>query len=499
MTVLQPHHNKTSILKLCMTVYLLAASFNSYSQDTFDNSNLDAFNVTVKFDEIGSYVFPALYEDPNGLYLPVDALFNLLKIVNTPSSDGQVVKGYVETPDNAFEINLPERFVTFKGEKTKIDKGEATMDMGSVYLRSSVYERAFGFKISFNFRALLATFTSGFELPVIKLKKQEQAREKLNSKGESVAYDTILKRDYHWFKGGMFDWSVASSQAKGYTNETRVELGGGSEILGGETNIFLNASNVYGMKREQQQYSWRWANNDASLVRQIQLGRVNSRSIASLLSPVDGFVVSNTPTTVRKALGNYVISNYTSPDWYVELYVNNILTGYTKADASGFYSFAMPIVFGTSNITLRFYGPGGEMRSEEKTFNMPYNMMPKGEFEYRITGGELMDSLNSRYGRAEFSYGLFRTFTAGAGMEYLSSISTGPEIPFANFTFQPFSSMLITGEYAYNVRAKGTMNLTLPLHSTLELNYAKYTPGQKAIIYNYLEERSGSLSIPYRF
>ncbi|MDP4278056.1 MAG: OmpA family protein, partial [Bacteroidota bacterium] len=46
---------------------------------------------------------------------------------------------------------------------------------------------------------------------------------------------------------------------------------------------------------------------------------------------------------------------------------------------------------------------------------------------------------------------------------------------------------------------KGTMNLTLPLHSTLELNYAKYTPGQKAIIYNYLEERSGSLSIPYRF
>ena len=341
MTVLLPHHNNTSILTLCMTVYLLAVSFNSYSQGTYDNSNLDAFNVTIKFDEIGSYIFPALYEDPDGLYLPVDALFNLLKVVNAPSSDGQVVKGYFETPVNAFEINLPQKFITFKGKTVKIEPGEATMDMGSVYLKTAVYERAFGFKISFNFRALFSNFTSDFELPVIKLKKQEQARARLRSKEEGIVYDTIVKRDYHWLKGGMLDWSVASSQAKGYTNETRMELGGGAELLGGETNVFLNASNVYGMKREQQQYSWRWANNNACLVKQIQLGRVNSRSIASVLAPVDGFVISNTPTTVRKALGNYVISDHTDPDWFIELYVNNVLIGYTKADASGFYSFTM--------------------------------------------------------------------------------------------------------------------------------------------------------------
>jgi hypothetical protein len=487
---------------------LLIVSFcvKGYGQEEFDSSTLDAFNVTIKIDDVGSYIFPAFYVDPDGLYIPVESLFNLLKIVNKSSEEGKVIKGFFETDANSFEINFSKRFITFKGKTVKIDSTEAVMDMGTLYLRSSAYEKAFGFKMSLNFRALTATFTSDIELPVVKLNKQEKAREKAGARGkDEVAFDTIYKRDYHWMKGGMIDWSVASSQAMEYESETRVELGGGAEILGGETNIFLNWSNVYGMNRQQQNYSWRWADNDAKVVKQIQLGRVNSRSVASLLSPIDGFTITNAPTTVRKALGSYVVSDYTDPDWVVELYVNNVLMGYTRSDASGFYTFTMPIVYGTTNVVLRFYGPGGEMRSEQKTFSMPYNMLPKGEFEYKITGGALMDSLDSKYGRVETNFGFTRWLSAGFGAEYLSSIGTdsasvsSPLIPFANFTFQPFSKLLITGEYAHNVRWKTTMNLTLPGRSVLELNYAKYTPGQQAIIYNYLEERMGSFSLPYRF
>lgn len=489
-----------------MILLLVSFSAKSYAQDEFDSSVLDAFNVTIKIDDVGSYIFPALYQDPDGLYIPVESLFSLLKIVNKTSEEGKVVKGFFETEANPYEINYPKRFITFKDKTVKIDSTEAVMDMGTLYLKASAYQKAFGFTMSLNFRALTASFKSEFELPVVKLNKQEKAREKAGAKsGEDVAFDKIYKRDYHWMRGGMIDWSVASSQAKDYVSETRVEFGGGAEVLGGEANIFLNWSNVYGMNRQQQNYSWRWADNDAKVVKQIQLGRVNSRSVASLLSPIDGFSLTNAPTTIRKALGSYVISDYTDPDWVIELYINNVLTAYTRSDASGFYTFTMPIVYGTSNIVLRFYGPGGEIRSEQKTFNMPYNMLPKGEFEYKITGGALMDSLNSKYGRVETNFGIARWLSAGIGAEYLSSISvidttgfSSPVIPFANMTFQPFSKLLITGEYAHNVRWKTTMNMTLPGRSVLELNYARYTPGQKAIIYNYLEERMGSLSLPYK-
>ena len=497
MTYLSPHI-KTIVFKLGLTICLFFAGLPLSGQNAADNPNLESFNVTINFYDVGSYIFPAFYEDPDVLYLPAADLMNLLKIVTKITSEGQVVKGFVETEDVPYEINLPKRFITFKDSTIKLGEGDAMMDMGTLYLRTGVLEKAFGFTVDFNFRSLTALFKSKFELPVVKLKKREKEREKLQGSENDLKFDTIIPRNYQWIRGGMVDWSVASSQSPGYSSEIRMELGLGAEIFGGETNLLLNWSNDYGMNREQQQYSWRWADNDAKVVKQVQLGRVSSRSIASLLSPVDGFVISNTPTSVRKALGNYRIQDHTEPDWVVELYVNNILISYTRADASGFYTFTIPIMYGTSNMVLRFYGPGGEVRSEEKRFNMPYNMLPSREFEYKISGGALLDSMNSKFGKVEVNYGLSRWLTAGAGVEYLTSIIDNPEIPFVNFTFQPFSSLLITGEYAYKVRTKGTMNLTLFGKSTLEFLYASYTPGQKAIIYNYLKEKSGSLSVPYK-
>lgn len=497
MTELSPHI-KTYVFKLGLTVCLMFSWLSLSSQNAADNPNLESFNVTINFVEVGSYIFPAYYEDPNVLYLPAADLMSVLKIVTNISFEGQVVKGFVETEDVSYEINLTKRFITFMDSTLKLDEGDVMMDLGTLYIRTRVLERVFGFKIEFDFRSLEAIFTSKFELPIVKFKKLEKERDKIQGKDVSMKFDTIIPRDYKWLKGGMIDWSVASSQSQDYAGELRMELGLGAEFLGGETNLYLNWSKDYGMNREQQQYSWRWADNEAKVVKQIQLGRISSRSIASLLSPVDGFVISNTPTSVRKALGNYRIQDHTEPDWIIELYVNNILVSYTRSDASGFYTFTVPIIYGTSNMVLRFYGPGGEVRSEEKRFNMPYNMLPSGEFEYKISGGALLDSVNAKFGKVELNYGLTRWLTAGAGVEYLSSIADNPEIPFVNFTFQPFSNLLITGEYAYKVRSKGTINLTLPGNSSMELAYARYTPDQKAIIYNYLEEKSGSLSVPYK-
>jgi hypothetical protein len=67
-----------------------------------------------------------------------------------------------------------------------------------------------------------------------------------------------------------------------------------------------------------------------------------------------------------KSTGEYPISDYTEPGWTVELYVNNVIVDYQTADASGFYSFDVPLVYGTSEVMLKFYGPYGEERVEEQ-------------------------------------------------------------------------------------------------------------------------------------
>lgn len=488
------------MFKRTLLVCFFFASILAWGQEVDSETEYESLDMSIVFDRTYRMTIPALFTVPNVVMLPVSELFDFLKIPNKVSSDGQVVTGFFENEENSFEINNLKKTVSFKGQTYPINNDETKMDIGILYLKTTAFKRAFGFDMVFNNRALSLQFTSPFELPLFKLIKQEKQRENLRVSGSDAAvYDTVLNRKYHWFRGEMLDWSIASTQSSDSKPDSRFELGGGAEILGGETNIWLNYSTQYGFKRNQQQYYWRWADNKAKIIRQFQVGRISTPSIASVLSPMDGFVITNAMTSIRKALGNYTISDYTDPDWVVELYLNNQLISYTRADASGFYTFKVPIVYGSSNIVLRFYGPSGEIRSEQKVYNMPFNLLPKGEFEYRLTGGSLLDTTAARFAKAEFNYGLTRSLTLGAGLEYLTSISNQPEVPFVNLTFQPFSQLLLTGEYAHNVRSKVTMNFSLPKNIVFDLTYSRYQPGQEAIIYNYLEERSASLSIPMRF
>ncbi len=468
---------------------------NINAQNT-DNSGIEQFPVTVYFEKTGAGVFNALYSDKGSIYFPVVEMLDYLKITRTSGTDERRIKGFLLTEKNGYDIDY-ERHLAIVGDKQyQLGAADFIYDSGQLYVKKEALEKIFEFKIKFDFRSLSANIGANYEFPITRIMKLEKARENLRKIQNTETYDSIIPRQYHIARFGMVDWSGAGNWMFKNTNEVRYGLGLGAELLGGETNLWLNYSDRYGFNRNQQRYYWRWVDNNFSVARQVQVGRVYSKSIASLLSPMDGFVITNAPSTVRKALGDYTISDHTNPEWVVELYINNVLTNYTKADASGFYSFKVPVVYGTSHITLRFYGPNGEERSEEKVLNMPFNFLPKGEFEYRITGGSLLDSTDARYARAEVNYGLVRGITIGGGYEYLSSITNHPDIPFATINIQPFPRLILTGEYAHGVRTKGTLNYNLG-SSTLDVDYTRYVRDQTAIIYNYREERVANLSIPF--
>ena len=464
-------------------------------ESTIDR-NFDSFNMAITFDKIGQKTFTVIYKEPSSLFLPLQDLFNFLKIYNTVSIDGKSTCGYIGSEENSYEINITNVSVVYKGTRFGLSPEDYILDMANLFIKKDVLEKVFGFHIDFNFRALSARFSSDEELPLLKELRLEKARSQIDHGGDEIVVDTVIKRSSRLARFGMSDWSFSST--RGATpGETRVGLGIGAELLGGETNLWLNWSDRYGSDRRQQRYSWRWVDNHASVLKQLKLGRINTGSIASLLYPMDGFMLTNAPTTVRKAKGDYLISGNTEGDWTVELYLNDQLSAYTRADASGFYSFKVPVTYGTTNVTLRFYGPNGEERSEEKTYSLPYTMLPGGEFQYNIAGGELLDSIGSRYARSEFKYGFSRWLTLGGGFEYLSSIGH-QGIPFLNFTFQPVACLVVSGEYAENVRVKGALNYSSPGNLTLQLEYAKYEEGQEAIIYKYLQERMAKLSVPVK-
>ena len=484
-----------SRLLYIISVLFVITAVEGKTQDAL--SGYEDISVMVQVEGYGSFYTDALYSSKGLIYISIEDLYKFLKIPCVVGQKGDSLSGFIGSEDRIYTISYQSGKIGLSKEITDVKKG-LIKQMGVLFLESSLFGPTFGLHLTFNFRSLSVSVKSDFELPVLKEQRLEKMRSNIRKvAGETIA-DTVLDRNYHLFRFGMLDWSVTSSQIRNSTSDTRFGLGLGAELLGGEANVFINYSDRNRFNNRQQQYLWRWVDNDKHLIRQVQAGKIATQSISSVYFPVIGAVISNTPTSVRKAMGEYVINEVTQPDWFVELYINNVLMDFTRADASGLFTFKVPLVYGFTTLSLRFFGPMGEERSETRTMNVPYSFLPAGELEYRISAGLLQDGKDTPFARAETNFGLNRVITLGAGFEYLASVSSGPSIPFITASFLPLSKLMIKGEYAHGVRSKVLLNYYPWSNTMLEIDYTKYSIDQHAILYNYLEERKASISVPLK-
>ncbi len=488
-----------SVVPSVIVIFIISLLFFTNDLKAQQNPNFEDISITVQIEGFPfTYNIAALYSEDEKLYVSVEELFQVLVIPCNVKENGDILQGFIDNEKRLYEINYLTRQISEEDKIIAVENG-LVKNMGMLYLESSLFEKSFGLNISFNFRGLSIKVASDFELPLLKKQRLEKSRDNIRNTTEEFNADQTLKREYHLFRFGNLDWSLMSSQTPGSIVDSRLGLNLGAELLFGEVDAFLNFSNQNKPDPRQQQFYWKWTDNDQKIVRQIQVGNISNITIASVNAPVRGASITNTPTTVRKARGEYIISDVTQPDWMVELYINNALIDYTKADAAGLFMFKVPVVYGYTVLKLKFYGPMGEERSEERVMNVPANFMPAGVFEYKISGGKLQDDGNHYLTRGEGNIGITRSLTIGGGVEYLSTITNLSAIPFVSVSMLPIPKLILTGEYAHKVRTKALLNYYLWSNSMLEIDYTRYAEGQKAILFNYLEERKVSFSIPARF
>lgn len=478
---------------LCFLLVILSKYTPVFAQEP----EYEEILVSLNIQGMGTIEVPAVIDDQT-IYLPVLDIFDYLKIKNEPSQNFDSVAGFFIAQENTYLIDRINQKILFKGVETKLKENDLVKTETGLYLKSQYFGEVFELPSAFNFRALLVNISSKNELPAMRDARLEAIRDNLRKlKGEIVA-DTVLKRLDPWVHFGMTDWSVIGAQQSDGMRDTRVNLGFGGIALGGEVNASLNYSTSLPFKEKQQFYWWRYVNNDAKTVKQVALGKIPVATVASIFSPVLGVHVSNIPTITKRTFGSYRLSNITEPGWIVELYVNNILVDYVKADEAGFFTFNVPLVYGNSAVKLRYYGPFGEERSKEENISIPFSFMTPGKFEYSATAGVVEDDSLSRLGRGGITYGLNRFMTIGTGIEYLSSVTTSPVMPYAIAAVRLGYGMLMFGEYNYKVRAKGGFFYRSASNWQFEGTYTNYTKGQKAINNNAEEEMRAVMSVPFR-
>lgn len=457
----------------------------------------DEIAVFIELPRVGGSEIPAVIKKEE-LYLPVTDLFNFLKIRNIATPGLESVSGFFIDPEARYIIHREENQIHYQDKTYKLEPEDLIRTESNLYLKSAWFGKVFGLECLFNFRSLSVVVNTKLELPLIREMRLEEMRKNLSRLKGEVKADTVFGRSYPAFKFGMADWSAIASEEINGKTETRLNLSLGSMIAGGEATAYLNYSSTDRFTEKQQYYLWRYVNNNFNPLRQVMAGKIVTNAISSLYNPVVGVQLTNTPTTFRRSFGSYTLSDKTEPGWLVELYINNILVDFVKADASGFFTFQVPLVYGNSIVKLKFYGPWGEERTREQNINIPFNFLPKNIMEYTVSAGIVEDSLASRYSQARINYGVTKSFTLGGGVEYLSSVKQAPAMPFMNGSLRITSNLLFSGEYTFGVRAKGILTYRLPSNLQIDLNYIWYQKDQKAINYNYREERKAVVSLPLK-
>lgn len=460
------------------------------------SSEYEELLITLNVPRIGSIEIPAVIYGETA-YLPVKELFDFLKIRNNLASDRRSIQGFFIDPKSIYIIDKSQHLITYGGKKFELQPSDIIITETNLYLRSGLYGQVFGLDCQFNFRSLSVNLVTSIELPALQEMKIQSMHRNLDQlKGERKA-DTTINRRFSVFRLGMFDWSVMNNRELNSRSHTRVTLGIGAVVAGGETNMFMNFYNDRPFKLKEQYYYWKYVNNESKVFRQVTLGKILANPSSTVYESINGIQFNNTPTTFRRSFGTFNLSDKTEPGWLVELYVNNVLVNYIRADASGFFTFEVPMVYGNSLVKLRYYGPWGEERTREQILAIPYNFIPKNQLEYNVSAGIVEDNLKSRFSRAQFNYGLSQRITIGGGTEYLSSVPGGI-MPFVNASFRIRSNMFISGEHIQGVRSKGLISYRHLSNLRVELNYLRYEKDQKAVRINFLEEKKLVVSRPFR-
>jgi outer membrane protein OmpA-like peptidoglycan-associated protein len=405
---------------------------------------------------IGSVEMSA-YKRFNTVYLPLASVFNFVSINVTINTERDAASGFFMSPEYEYNCDFIKGIITLNGEKYHLSASDFILGENDIFLADRVFFEVFGISFKFDEMNMFISLHSDRKLPAIRAREREIARKYLDSyTGIVTGVDKYLPRMRHVLSGAMVDWSLNYNQSTPNKGIYSYNFGLGGELAGGDFSARLYGSSNSEIDWNRMPWHWRYVNDDWSVLRQITVGDV-STSTPGMYNSVRGAKISNVPYVERRGFAKHVIKDAIEPGWEVELYLNDKLIDYILTDSTGEFTFEIPISYGTTNVTLKYYGPHGEERSDRRRLDIPFFLLPSGEFEYSLTAGELNSFKREPFAQISNRYGISSFVTAGAGLQYSEKQFTPTYLPFAFATVRLHNNMLFNAEYLHQQRARGIM------------------------------------------
>jgi len=411
--------------------------------------------------------------DGETVYLPLVELFSLLDIHINADLPKRRFHGFFVSKDREFELDFTDFRIKISGKTYPYLVSEYILGDNDLFIRVDVYKKLFGLDMQFDFTKLQVRLSLDKDFPAYQKLQRKLAQKRLKKKRELLKDVVRLPREKAYISGAAVDWMLSSNPLGG-SNQHYYYLNSGGMLLGGDLNITTAGSSSQPFDAGQFKYRWHYFFEDNRYLTQAELGEVHTGGYFG--RSLKGGMVTNRPQVRRRFFQTIYLSDYIGEGWEVELYLDNKLVDYVLTDHTGVYRFTTDVFYGTSYFQLKMYGPNGEIQTEEKVYKVPFNLIPKAEFEYTVGAGTTaIRGENRRYTQANAYYGLTSSLTMGLNLDV--PIAPGDdEKPLAALdgTFQLLSNLALNSSYAPNYALTGTMNFSRPDLVNIGAAYTKY-------------------------
>jgi len=437
--------------------------------------------LTFQHTGIGNFYVNSLYDyESETVYLPFTELFSLLEINYQPDARNFTVKGNFLTPDQPYTINFAAARASLGKEVFEFSLEEVRLTQTEFYLHPRVFEEIFGLNFTVNINHLMLTLETQHSLPVQERMARERLREKMQGRDLiREDYPLLYGRERDLLDGAMLDYSITGNYS-GDNRSLGYSLVGGMELLGGDLQgtFYGNHANGGYNSLDVSNLRWRYAILDNKYISGITLGQTSTTGLQSVA--IRGISISNDPIEPRQMYETYVVDGNTEPESEVELYINDRLSGFIRADELGYYRFDVPLSYGTTRVNLRIYTPSGELIENDKQIQVPFTFLPKGVFTYNVQAGQAedyaYDTLRGQWlGHANVALGINRWLTASLGTQYSGAdLSAGRMSYYGSVSARIAKQYLLSLDLAPQEFYRIMSSVMYANNLSMNLQYTKY-------------------------
>jgi len=413
----------------------------------------------------------AVYRN-NEVYFPIIEIFSILDINVKADFNKRMLSGQFLGEDNKFEIDL-QKLKAKCGKRTiKLNSADLYTGATELYLKPELFDSLFNLQLFFNFSTLSVYLPLNRDFPAYQQLARKIAHQNLLDDAAAKKDMAEIPFERTLLKGGVADWIFSASPVGAGGQYGSLNIGG--MALGGDLSLQGEGNSRKGISSEQLRYRWHYYFDNSKVITQAELGQVYTPG--QLGRSLKGYLLTNKPQAQRRYFQTVNLSGHLGEGWEVELYVNDRLADFTYADQNGDYNFLTDILYGSSRVLLKMYGPNGEIQTEERFLSVPFNLIPKRNLEYTFAAGLGEDHNRQEiYLQSLTQYGILENLTGGLNVDMPLGSGTG-ETPLLAFetAYRPIGNLIFNSSVSPGNSIQLGGNFSQPSFIGINSSFTKF-------------------------